>query len=58
MGKGESRRSLWIMMNTIKGLGTSLLNDDQPDDGGDSGVYFDCESIVLINMRYTSQAGL
>ncbi|CAL1711704.1 unnamed protein product [Somion occarium] len=49
MGKGESRRSLWIMMNTIKGLGTSLLNDDQPDDGGDSGVYFDCSSFVVFS---------
>ena len=45
MGRGEARRSLWIMLDTVRGVGTSLLNEDHVDDGGDRGVYFDCEYV-------------
>ena len=45
MGRGEARRSLWIMLDTVRGVGTSLLNEDHVDDGGDRGVYFDCKYV-------------
>ncbi|KAI0071085.1 hypothetical protein K474DRAFT_1630985 [Panus rudis PR-1116 ss-1] len=41
MGRGEARRSLSALMDTIQGAGEALLNDNIPDDGGDAGVYFD-----------------
>lgn len=46
MGHGEAQRSLWVMLDTVRGVGTSLLNEHYADDGGDRGVYFDCKSSI------------
>ncbi len=52
MGTGEARRALWAMMETVRGVGLSLLNDNQPDDGQDPGVYFDGRSPNLYRWRF------
>lgn len=40
MGRNEGRKSLWTMMESVRGAGLALLNDEVT--GGDEpGVYFD-----------------
>lgn len=48
MGTGEARRALWAMMENVRGVGLSLLNDNKPDDGQDTGVYFDGRTSAFI----------
>ncbi|OBZ69777.1 Vacuolar membrane protease [Grifola frondosa] len=40
MGTGQGRKALWAMMETVRGAGLSLLNDDDME-GGEPAVYFD-----------------
>ncbi|KAK7691951.1 hypothetical protein QCA50_005356 [Cerrena zonata] len=54
MGRGEARRSLWIMLDTVRGVGTSLLNEDQADDGGDRGMYFDLFGSTIVTTSRTA----
>ena len=42
MGYGAGKRALWAMLETARGAGLALLNDDATaDDDGSLGVYFD-----------------
>ena len=43
MGHNGARQALWAMMETTKGAGESLLNDDKPGTDSRPPVYFDCE---------------
>ncbi|KAI0796781.1 hypothetical protein C8Q75DRAFT_742209 [Abortiporus biennis] len=54
MGKGEAKRSLWAMMESVHAGGSSLLNDGFADDGGSPGVFFDVlyETMLIFPIRY------
>ncbi|KZT72372.1 hypothetical protein DAEQUDRAFT_664218 [Daedalea quercina L-15889] len=54
MGYGEGKKALWAMLETARGAGLALLNDDDTvDDGGSSGVYFDLfrSRLILFSMQ-------
>ncbi|THG93134.1 hypothetical protein EW026_g8021 [Hermanssonia centrifuga] len=51
MGKNEGRRSLWAMMETTKGAGLAMLNEDEGVGSGDTGVYFDGRIMVAFSLR-------
>ena len=43
MGYGAGRKALWAMLETARGAGLALLNDDATAAAdGAPGVYFDC----------------
>ncbi len=44
MGRNEGRKSLWAMMDSVRGAGLEMLNRDAAAGGGDTGVYFDSKS--------------
>ncbi|KAI0657787.1 hypothetical protein C8Q70DRAFT_264499 [Cubamyces menziesii] len=52
MGHNGARQALWAMMETTKGAGESLLNDDKPGTDSRPPVYFDLfgRSLVLFSM--------
>lgn len=45
MGRNEGRKALWALMETTRGAGLALLNDDEAHDSHDNGVYFDSQYI-------------
>ena len=51
MGRGEGRKALWAMMETVRGAGLELLNGTEIDDNGDTGVYFDGALSLLLLQR-------
>ncbi|KAH9927741.1 uncharacterized protein B0H18DRAFT_1159691 [Fomitopsis serialis] len=49
MGYGEGKKALWAMLETARGAGLALLNDDDTtDDDGSQGVYFDLFRTKLV----------
>jgi hypothetical protein len=45
-GAGGAKRSLWAMMETVRGAGMAMLNEDMTHVGSNepvAPVYFDCE---------------
>lgn len=46
MGHQEARRSLWAMLETTRGAGLALLNDDRVHDDHEPGVYFDSKWLL------------
>ncbi|KAJ3536744.1 hypothetical protein NM688_g6793 [Phlebia brevispora] len=49
MGRDEGRKSLWAMMEGVRGAGLEMLNRDAGEDGGDTGVYFDVLKRAMIS---------
>ena len=47
MGHQEARKSLWAMLETTRGAGFAMLNDDQVHTDREPGVYFDGKSIRM-----------
>lgn len=41
MGRDEGRKSLWAMMETARGAGLAMLNEDAGTGSPELGVYFD-----------------
>ena len=41
MGSGQGRKALWAMMETARGAGLSMLNDDRFNNDERKSVYFD-----------------
>ena len=41
LGTEEAKKSVWTMMDSVRGTGLSLLNDDRPSDADELAVYFD-----------------
>ena len=41
MGSSAGKRSLWAMMDSVRGAGLAMLNSDAGEHDGDTGVYFD-----------------
>ncbi|KAI0343578.1 hypothetical protein BDW22DRAFT_1356037 [Trametopsis cervina] len=50
MGLNEARRSLWSLMETARGAGLALLNDDAIEGGDEPGVYFDILGRVMVTL--------
>jgi hypothetical protein len=48
MGHQESRKALWAIMETVRGAGQALLNDDDVHNEKEPGIYFDSEWLRLI----------
>lgn len=48
MGYDKGKKALWAMLETARGAGLALLNDDATaDDDGSPGVYFDCKWVLI-----------
>ncbi|KAI0090888.1 hypothetical protein BDY19DRAFT_938120 [Irpex rosettiformis] len=50
MGHQEARKSLWGMMETARGAGSALLNDDTVHGDREPGVYFDILGHVMVTL--------
>ncbi|KAI0765712.1 hypothetical protein BD413DRAFT_481922 [Trametes elegans] len=53
MGYTQSRKALWAMLETVRGAGISLLNDDEPGTDASSPVLFDLfgHTAILLSQK-------
>ena len=52
MGRDEGKKALWAMMESVRGTGLAMLNEDKGIDGTDTGVYFDGKSNNVSDIEF------
>ncbi|KAI0669436.1 hypothetical protein C8Q78DRAFT_1080139 [Trametes maxima] len=60
MGLGETRKALWAMLETVRGSGLALLNDEDPGTDISAPIYFDLfgRSLVILPMSSVYAANI
>ncbi|KAI0827758.1 hypothetical protein BC628DRAFT_1317988 [Trametes gibbosa] len=54
MGHDKAKKALWAMLETVRGSGLGLLNDDEPGTDASPSVYFDILGQVIVVFKQSS----